>query len=282
MVLESIVNYLSAEKRPDEMLLYGFIITTLSIFLALWVFPSYASFVTVTFIIMAVSPVMAQIMQFEKEKQENAGIWWMQVIAHKKAVIFFIFLFLGFTLAYVFWFLMLPTGITNSLFSLQANTIAEVNNPTGSAIAIQDTFANIFVNNIRILALSILFSLIFGSGVIFILAWNASVLGVAMATAIKIAVAASGNGSAAYFGAFSFAIVRYLLHGIPEITAFFLGGLAGGIISFTILDYKLGLKKFLSKMSNSLKDASMLTVSAILLLVLATLIEVFVTPMFIL
>lgn len=277
MVVESIVNYVNAEKRPDEMLLFGFIVATLAIFLAMWVFPSYASFAMVTFTVMAVLPLMVHIIQYEKEKQEKVrGLARFGV--HRKAVVFFMFLFVGFLLAYTFWFLLLPTDVANNLFFLQINTITEINTPSGSAINTQGAFGNILSNNIRILALSILFSFIFGSGALFILTWNASVLGVAIATAVKIAVAASGGSSAAYFGAFSFALLRFLIHGIPEITAYFLGGLAGGVVSFALLDYKFGIKKLRTNLLSSFKDASVLTIAAIVILILATVIEVFVTP----
>ena len=80
---------------------------------------------------------------------------------------------------------------------------------------------------------------------------------------------------------FSFSLIRFLLHGLPEITAYFLGGLAGGIISFTILDYKLGTKKLLKELPGSFKDVSMLIVAAIALVIISGLIEVLITPLFI-
>ena len=278
MVLESFVSYIHAEKRPDEMVIFGFIIATISILLALWVFPSYASFAMVTFTVMASLPLMVHIMQFEKEKQEKAKSW--KILTHKKAVLLFLCLFLGFTVAFALWFLLLPTGVANNLFFLQANTITEINSPSGAAVFINNGFFDIFFNNLRVLALSILFSFIFGSGAIFILAWNASVLGVAMGSAVKMAAAGSSS-TASYFGAFSFALVRYLIHGIPEIAAYFLGGLAGGIIAFTVLDYKLGWKKLVEKLPDTLKDVVMILGIAIALLLISTTIEIFITPLFI-
>jgi len=276
MVVESFINYLQAEKRPDEMIFFGFIITTIAILLAMWVFPSYASFAMVTFTVMAVLPLMIYIMRFEKEKQEKART--LRLFIHKRAVLFFVFLFLGISLAFTTWFLILPMDAANNLFFLQINTITEINSPTGAAVLTQGMFSTILANNARILAFSILFSFVFGAGAIFILVWNASVLGAAMASAVKIAVAANGSGAASYFGAFSFSLVRFLVHGIPEVTAYFIGGLAGGILSFTILDYKFGGKALLKKLYISLKDSSALIAAAVLLLVVAALIEVFIVP----
>lgn len=275
-MLESFISYLHAEKRPEEMIIYGFIIASVSILLALWVFPSYASFAMVTFTVMAVLPLMVQLMRFEKEKEEKAKK--ASLLVHKNVVCLFIFLFIGFTFAFALWFLLLPANTANSLFFLQANTITEINAPTGAVIFAHNQIGDIFINNLRVLALSILFSFIFGSGAIFILVWNASVLGVAMASAMKMAVASAGSSSMAYFSAFSFALIRYLIHGLPEITAYFIGGLAGAIISFTVLDYKLGVKKIMKKVPKTMKDVCLLMGIAIGLLVISAFLEVYLIP----
>ncbi len=276
MVVESIIAYASAERRPEEMLFYGFIVTTISLFLALWVFPSYASFAMVTFVVMSVLPLMNTLVRFERERKAKG---WRRWVVHEKSVPFFVYLFLGFVLAFMLWFLLLPPTVTNSLFFLQINTLTEINSPTAAASSIHHSYGAILWNNLRILSLSLLFSLIFGTGAIFILVWNASVLGAAMGMAVSIAVAASGEGSASYLGAFSFALVRFLIHGLPEITAYFLGGLGGGIFSFAILDYSLGLGKFLQKIKEAGTDTLALFLAGAVLLVIAAVIEVFVTPL---
>lgn len=316
MVVESILK-LEVERKPEEMLIFGFIISSLAILLSLWVFPAYASFAMVTFSVMAVLPFIVKVMKFEKEKQQKTRGFKLRV--HRDVIVFFIFLFLGMLLAFVLWFLLLPSGISNKLFFLQINTITDINSPTGNVVlnlenasgtgtsgmvvtgevpssmpsgavtresptgavlSTGEAFKRITMNNFRILALCILFSFIFGCGAIFILTWNASVLGVAMGNAIKLGVA-NGGGSAAYFGAISFSLIRYLLHGIPEITGYFFGGIAGAVISASILDYSRGMKKFSESMSSSLKDALYLIVGGVILILVSGLIEVFIAPLFI-
>ncbi len=66
----------------------------------------------------------------------------------------------------------------------------------------------------------------------------------------------------------------YFAHGLPEIIAYFVAGLAGGILSFAIMKEKFGSKAF-RKIS---LDAANLVVFAIIILILAALIEVFVSP----
>ena len=279
MVVESILNPQKVGKRsPIEMIILGFIVASLAILISLWVFPSYASFAMVTFTVMAMLPFMVKIIKFEKEKQDKSKKR-LGIIAHKSVIISLMFLFLGFLLAYTIWFLLLPPNIANNLFSIQINTITEMNSQVSGSLITNTPFGKILLNNLRVLALSIVFSFIFASGAIFILTWNASVLGVGVANAIQFGVAGGGNGSV-YFSAISFATLRYLLHGIPEIASYFIGGLAGGIISFAILDYKFGFKKFFEKFSRPLKDAVMLIVFAIVLLIVAALIEISIIRIF--
>ena len=68
------------------------------------------------------------------------------------------------------------------------------------------------------------FSLLFGAGAIFILVWNASVI------AAAIGIFAQGSLSQ-----LPVAILRYMVHGVPEIAAYFIGALGGGIISVAVI-----------------------------------------------
>ena len=105
-------------------------------------------------------------------------------------------------------------------------------------------------------------------GAIFILTWNASILGVAMGAF------AVNNLHHGFLMAFSKSILRYMVHGIPEIIAFFIAGLAGGIISVAVIKHNLNLQK--SK--HILMDTFDLMLVAVVVLFMAALIEVYVTP----
>ena len=63
-------------------------------------------------------------------------------------------------------------------------------------------------------------------------------------------------------------------HGIPEIFAYFIGGLAGSIISVAVIREKFGTKNF----EKVVLDSSDLVLIAVLILILAAFIEVFITP----
>ena len=125
-----------------------------------------------------------------------------------------------------------------------------------------------------------LFSFIFGAGAIFILTWNASVIGVAMGDSIRSGLAhfAQASGSSAflsYTSVISSSLLRYLIHGVPEIIGYFVGGLAGGIISVAIVQKSWNSRKFNTTMHNVLG----LIALAIGLLVISAIIEVTISPL---
>ena len=132
-------------------------------------------------------------------------------------------------------------------------------------------FWNIFLNNIRVLAFAIVFSLLYGAGAIFIITWNASLVGVAIANLAKSKVAqVAGATTVHYVGSYSIHLLKYMLHGIPEILGYFIGGLAGGILSVAIIKKEFGTDLF----SKALKDFAILSIVSVTLLFVAALIEV--------
>src|SRR3989344_2654844 len=88
-------------------------------------------------------------------------------------------LFLGFIFLYIF----LPPDLVKLLFSSQLDTIDSINSRvSGKAIDTTNIFAQIFLNNIKVLMFCIFFAFFYGAGAIFILAWNASVISAAIGT----------------------------------------------------------------------------------------------------
>ena len=78
-----------------------------------------------------------------------------------------------------------------------------------------------------------------------------------------------------YFSVFSFGLLRYFVHGVPEILSYFVGGLAGGIISVAVIKHDL----YSDHREKILFDASELVLIAVGLLVVAAMLEVTVTPL---
>jgi uncharacterized membrane protein SpoIIM required for sporulation len=278
MVLESIINPSGAERHPLEMLLLGLVYASIGIVLAMWIFKEWSSMVMVFLTAMACIPLMYKTLQYEEAKDKEIEDELPLMKEHFKALLFFLMLFIGFTLAFTLWNIFLPETVAEATFSAQAKTIRSINAPTGAAIGM-NAFMKIFSNNIRVLFFCIFFSFFFGAGAIYILAWNASVIGTAMGTLArtKLSQILAANGSVHagnYIQILTAAIIRYLPHGIFEVLGFFMGGLAGGIISVAVVNHDFGTNKFYHILADSLD----LLILSIIIIFGAALIEVWLTP----
>jgi len=279
MVLESLTNPFRAEARPLPLFVIGFVYASVAAVLSMWIFADYASLVMVFLTAMAAVPLFHNTMRVEEEKDILLQGEKSMLKEHSKAFTFFLFFFLGMVVAYALWYVVLPSATSSSLFSIQSQTIAGLNQQLTGQFARVNLFSKIFLNNIKVLVFCILFSFIYGMGAIFILTWNASVIGVAAGNFIRTQVAsyATSLGLAkfsAYLYVVSLSFVRYFIHGVPEILAYFVAALAGGIISVALVKHDFGTKNF----EKILLDASDLLLLAIGLLFIAAVIEVYITP----
>jgi uncharacterized membrane protein SpoIIM required for sporulation len=276
MVLESIISPLKAEKRPWEVFFMGMLYSSVAIVLSLWIFLKEASMVMVLLTVAMSTPLIYRTIRYEERKDVELKTGEKKLLEeHSKAIEAFVMLFFGFFASFVIWYVFLPTGTTEMLFSAQSDTIQSINGPSGNAVNVLDPLVKIFLNNARVLALCILFSLVFGAGAIFILAWNASVGGAFIGNFIRTKLELIGSPTIInYFSISSLGLVRYLPHGVFEMGAYFIGGLAGGIISSAIIrkDYKNG------SFEKILFDTSDLILIAGVVLMLGAFVEVFITP----
>jgi len=282
MVLENLVTAFQSEEKPYKAFFLGFLYTTVAVFLSWMVFKAYASTTMVFLATMAALPLVYQLITMEEEKDlEGYEEGWL-LKEHGKALSAFMWLFLGMTLAFTVWYTFLPHDISTSLFESQRTTINALNGKaTGFVGADISLFTKIFLNNVRVVVFCVLFSFLYGAGALFILAWNASIIGAAMGnilrTGIGTAAEAVGmNAVGGYFQVVSYAIFRYAIHGIPEIAAYFIAGLAGGIISIAVIRHDMGTRKF----EHVILDTADLLLIALLITFIAGVLEVWVTPIF--
>ncbi len=283
-MLESLINPKRVEKGPWKMFFIGILYASLSILLVHWFFNSdavlsrYSGMIVVTFCVMFSIPFMYFIIKQEERQDEQVegllSVWKI----HKDAIYAFVWLFLGFILAFAFWYMVLHNS---TLFNAQIETYCMINNPgsiedcvakydfpqqissTGAATS-KIRFLSIIQNNIYVMIFTLIFSLIFGAGAIFILAWNASVISAAISIFTKYQMNQIPLG-----------IARYMIHGFPEITAYFITALAGGIFGIGIMRNGFRSPKFLRVIENVV----ILLFVAIVILVLAAVIEVYFTPL---
>ena len=127
MVLESIINPLSAEKTPWNMFFIGAIYSTMALFLGNWIFNEYASLIMVFLTTMACIPLLYKTMKVEEEKDTRIEKESVLLKEHSKAISFMMFLFLGVTAGLVLWYVVLPTGFVQNSFKSQTLTIQSIN-----------------------------------------------------------------------------------------------------------------------------------------------------------
>lgn len=280
MVLESLVNPSKMEKTPSEMFVFGFFYSTVGLFLSYFLFGKYMSILSIFLTTMPLIIIMYKTVRLEEEKDKIYETKFL-IKEHGKSLSMFIYLFLGLLASYSLWCTVLPDSAVERLFDFQIQTIKSIEIITiSSAINRTDILTDILGNNFRVLFLCILFSFVYGAGAIFILTLNASVIGVAIGSIIRNSIAECATSSHLgfiyhYFRSVSISLC-YLVHGIPEISAYFLGALGGGIISVAVVNHDFRTKEFKKILIDSLD----LVVLSCVVLFLAGLIEVYITPMF--
>jgi len=283
MVLELLVNPQKVSGKPWEMFFIGAVYSFVAAFLSLWIFQNYVSIVMITLTIVAAIPFIQSVMSQEEDKDRSIKQERRLLKEHSKAIQAFVYLFLGFTFSFTMLYLFMPSATVERLFSAQLETIITVQSSsttgsfisaTGDYISSSAAFVSIFMNNIKILIFCLMFSFFYGAGVIFILAWNASVMATAIGSFIRNNLFYA-KGFFDYFQVTLTGMLQYLLHGIPEIAAYFIGALASGMVSFALIKHDYMADNFKSV----LKDVCILIGAAIGILFVAALIEVFITPL---
>ena len=265
------------------MFFVGLIYASLSLLLVKWFFSNdpvlyqFAGMIVVTFSVMFSLPFMYFLIKKEEDEDERVegffSVWKM----HSDAVYAFMWLFLGFVVAFSFWNIILQDS---NLFNAQIETYCAINNPGGiedcvskyafeavgvtGSVTKEIRFLSIITNNVYVMIFTLIFSLIFGAWAIFILAWNASVIAAAIGIFTKYQISEIPLG-----------IARYMIHGFPEIAAYFVTALAGGIFGAGAIRNGIRSKIFLRIAENTV----ILLFIALIILIFAAVIEVYFTPL---
>ncbi len=280
MVLESIINPEREEKTPKNMLLVGFLYSTVGIFVSLWIFKGQSSIPQIFLTTLPLVVIVNKALRLEEEKTKYEKKFLIK--EHGPILSLFMYLFIGLLISYAFWFTILPSDTVKEVFHTQINTIRDI---TGQDIALtafatssSGRFTPILLNNLQVLAFCIIFSFLYGGGAIFIHTWNASIIGVAVGSVMRSTLktyAGTLNSEFLYNYLGSFTVsFSYMVHGVFEVAAYFLGAVAGGIISFAVVNHDYNTRKF----KHIVVDSFDTLVMAVVILIFAAFVEVYVTP----
>ena len=283
-MLEAIISPKEAERGPWKMFFVGLVYASLSLILVEVFFASdsvlseYLGLIVVTFCVMFSLPFMYYMIKREEKEDEEVEGFLSVWRVHHDAIYSFIWLFLGFIIAFSFWYMILENS---NLFNAQIGTYCMINSPgniegcitrysfnektiTSSATTNSIRFLSILENNVYVMIFTLIFSLIFGAGAIFVLAWNASVIAAAIGIFTNYKISEIPLG-----------ISRYMIHGFPEISAYFITALAGGIFGIGVIRNRKNGKKFLRIIENTI----ILLFISVIILIIAAALEIYLTPL---
>lgn len=267
MVLEALESIESIKKNSITVLLVAVVLSAVSIVVAYNLFPDSTGVYALSLITIAMIPVLHTLFSKEEEDEvDRPGFAPGFIVRHFSLIKFYSWFFIGLVASYALWFVILPPEVpeicgTSSkdlicmvppksvLFKEQMKQFSAITGNatgTGKAVVAWNECKNpdtrnldncrdfIFSNNSFVMGLSVLLSFAYGAGAIELIGWNASVVGTFVGQEIARKDVVSGVALA----------IGYLPHGIFEIAAYFLGAIAGGIISTAISRRKYRTHEF--------------------------------------
>ncbi len=274
MVLEFLANPKSIRDHPSRLFFNAIVISSVALFISYYIFPSASSIISLFFITIAMLPAFYRLIVDEEEiLEEETGNKSVRHLAldlfeRNHAIISaYFFFFLGVTFTYTFWYIILPDHYSSTLFSYQISTVKSIR---GMA-ATPTEFMTIFLNNFKVASIAFILSFFFGTGALFVVAWNASIVAAFFGELGRELTSAGMHKFFAALYAFVIGSVSIMIHGIPEVVAYFIAGIAGGVLSVGI--YRGRCTREI------MEDALTFYLVSIALLLIAAFLETYITPM---
>ena len=250
MVLESILGEQNIRRYPVLICVLAFVISIGAIYFANLIFPAHASVVSVAFITIGLVPMIHNVLSKEADDE---------MICKKSSTTFFarhfdliqmyVWVFVGIILAFSVAYVIIPTDLKPTVFDEQIHALCSISgnnackgmvpfsisgNATGLAVSQckDPTVSNvggcalfILENNWGVLIFTVILSLLYGAGAIFIIAWNASILGIFFGEMLLMGQHVQSLG---------FLQGMLIGHGPPELFSYIFGALAGAVLSAMI------------------------------------------------
>jgi len=253
MVLEKLISPDHYRNSYFKSTLFGALISVIGLILGYNLFPQDASLASIFFILIAAVPFFRTLMVQEERAEKTSHNIREMIVRNKYAMEYFFFFYAGIFATYFVGALFLPDQMHNALFGNQFGVFSSVL----GGFASQNHFYAILFNNLKIVILALILSLIYGAGALMILTWNASVLGVFLA--------AQGAN-----------LWKFLPHASLEFLGFFAASIAGGILSAGIENHEVGSNNF----KHVMQDAAILTIGGMIAILIGAYVEVYIFPIF--
>lgn len=250
MVLEAILMPSMVKNRPLKILALSFLYTFVAIMFSHSLFPEQSSILAVALLSIIFIPFFQKLFSRE-EMLEVLSLQKLHenvFMRHRSTVEAFSLFFVGTMLAISVAYFFFPQY--EDVFSLQTSTLKSF--ATGRVVDVA-TLMLLIANNTQVVILMFILSTVLGAGAILILAWNASVIGVFLGMIARAAASSGTDSTTAFIYAVPYGILSIMLHGIPEIMAYFIAGIAGGILSVGVAKESITSLKFKRIFVDSLK-----------------------------
>lgn len=231
MVLESLFPAKKIENKPIDMILLSSVIAFVSVFVAWWIYPSAAGIIAPLLVTVAMTPVVYRILADEEEEdclvaekkiKEN---FWQR---HNDVILLFGLFFIGNFISIFAIAIFAPQDFVEAAFAQQLADILAITAMSGAAISGAALVTPIVENNLRIMLFAFALSFLFATGALFILSWNASILALFLAGLLRQGL----------YAEFALRTAGILPHALIEMAAYFLAGIAGGMLSAGVIREK--------------------------------------------
>jgi len=244
VVLESLIGEKNIRRHPVFVFFLTLLICAGGIFFADLLFPAHASILSVAFITIGLVPLVYNILSDEEAEEvvqrKHFGTFFAR---HFNLIMIYVWIFVGIIVAFAFYYVWLSGSGQSNLFEEQIKSFCAISGECKngvpfsvsgmasafgfeSCLSTNSTVSSctwfIFQNNAGVLLFTILLSLMYGVGAIFIIAWNASILGVFFGETFL------AGSHMKWLGMFQSMLIG---HGPPELLGYVFGALAGAILS---------------------------------------------------
>lgn len=240
MVLEALLDPDSASDRPWTIIFLSFAFVAVAVYSARYLLRSSTSLLVVALVALPSVTLLANI--FNRAAGEERGETRKGSVTRYFPILLTLgSYFVGVMAAFTFFYLLLPVSDRDALFSDQSSELLSIGS-VASGRAVQTAFSGnleaafefLFLNNLKVLLVLLGGSILYGTGTVFILDWNASVLGVFVGS-LSEQLARSEPAKYTVWSGIGAGLVGLFPHGTFELFAYLCAALACGVLSAATL-----------------------------------------------
>ncbi len=238
MVLETLLEPESAVKTPLKITVLAIFFVTVGVWAAQFFESAVAGIMVVVAVAIPSVPLINSLFSYEEiETEEEVRVLHSRTLSrHVGVLVVLVAYFVGLVIGFTFWYLVLPPETGSHIFSTQISQLEQIRGSFyGFAVkyGLEYAFETIFLRNLQVLMIILVASVLYGAGSIFVLAWNASIIGVFLGELARTAVFQSAPEFSLAFG-IGTGVLGLVPHGSFELLAYLTAALAGGILSSSI------------------------------------------------